>query len=147
MKYTARKLKTNVNVTPTSPLREFFVLTGALAVIAIGAYFLLGLAVDLLVPYLPLTVEDKLARVFFNALDDKEADAGHKRYVQNLVDELEARCTDLPYEFQVHVFQSSTANAHPARKPVGPPSHHRWPEPAPASRAVSRRVPDRGSSV
>ncbi len=111
MKFTARKLKTNVNVTPTSPLREFFVLTGALGVIAIGVYFLLGLAVDLMVPYLPLTVEDKLARVFFNALDDKEADAGHQRYVQNLVDDLEARCTDLPYEFQVHVFQSSTVNA------------------------------------
>ena len=44
MKYTARQPKTNVNVTPTSPLREFFILSGGLVIIVVSLYFLLGLA-------------------------------------------------------------------------------------------------------
>ena len=50
MKYTPREPKTNVNVSPTSPLREVFVLTGGLRIIVIVIYLLLGLAVDLLGP-------------------------------------------------------------------------------------------------
>ena len=60
MKYTPREQKTNVNVTPTSPLREFFVLTAGLLAIIVGVYFLLGFAVDLLVPRISPELERKL---------------------------------------------------------------------------------------
>lgn len=111
MKYIARLPKSNVNVTPTSPLREFFVLAGSLIIIVVCVYFLLGLAVDLLVPYLPIGVEKKLARVFFNTFDEKQADTGRQRHVQDLVNDLAARCAELPYDFRVHVLQSPSINA------------------------------------
>jgi len=111
MKYTARQPQSNVNVTPSSPLREFFVLAGGLFIIVVGIYFLLGLAVDLMVPYLPVTFEKKLAVVFVKSLKAKPADSSRQQYVQSLMDQLQTRCAQLPYKFQVHVLQSPTINA------------------------------------
>ena len=60
MKFTARHPGTNVNVSPTSPLKEFAVLAGGLLAIAAGIYLALGLAVDLIVPRLSMDLEQKL---------------------------------------------------------------------------------------
>jgi len=111
MKYTARQPKTNVNVTPTSPLREFFILSGGLVIIVVSLYFLLGLAVDLMVPYLPMTFEKKLADVFVKTLNEEHAGSDRQQYIQSLMDQLQTRCAKMSYEFQVHVLQSPTINA------------------------------------
>ena len=111
MEYTARQPQSNVNVTPSSPLREFFVLAGALFIIVVGIYFLLGLAVDLMVPYLLVTFEKKLADVFVKSLKAKPADSSRQQYVQSLMDQLQTHCAQLPDRFQVHVLQSPTINA------------------------------------
>ena len=61
MKYTPRRLKTNVNVTPTSPLKDLVVLVGGLLAIGVGIYVLLGFAVDLIAPRISIDLEKKLA--------------------------------------------------------------------------------------
>ena len=59
MKYIQRHPDTNVNVTPTSPLKDFFVLSGGLLVITVAIYFLLGFAVDLIIPHISPETEKK----------------------------------------------------------------------------------------
>ena len=54
MKYIPRQPQSNVNVTPTSPLKDFFVLAGGLLGIVVVIYLLLGLAVDVVQSVSPL---------------------------------------------------------------------------------------------
>ena len=111
MKYTPRRLKTNVNITPTSPLKELVVLVGGLLAIGVGVYVLMGFAVDLIAPRISIDLEKKLATPFLHTL--KKSTTTHKQqpYVQSLIDDLQSRCTDLPYDFKVHIIESETANA------------------------------------
>jgi hypothetical protein len=48
MKFTPRQVETNVNVTPTHPLKELAVLLGGLVGIIVAVYILLGLLVDVI---------------------------------------------------------------------------------------------------
>ncbi|MEA3230390.1 MAG: M48 family metallopeptidase [Thermodesulfobacteriota bacterium] len=111
MKYTPRRLKTNVNVTPTSPLKDLVVLVGGLLAIGVGIYVLMGFAVDLIAPRISLGLEKKLAIPFLHTI--KKSTTAHKQqpYVQSLIDDLQSRCTDLPYEFKVHIIDSKSVNA------------------------------------
>jgi predicted Zn-dependent protease len=111
MKYSPRQPESNVNVTPTSPLREFFVLTGSLLGVVIAVYLLLGVAVDLIVPRLSLDLEKKMAAPFIRSIESDRGDSQQEQFVQTLVDDLETRCTDLPYRFKVHVHRARTINA------------------------------------
>jgi predicted Zn-dependent protease len=111
MKYTPRQAESNVNVTPTSPLREFFVLTGSLLGIVVVLYLLLGLAVDLIVPHVSLDIEKKMATPFIRSIDAKRGDSQQERFIQALIEDLQARCTELSYRFKVHVHQAPTINA------------------------------------
>lgn len=111
MKYRARLPATNVNVTPVSPIREFLVLLGGLAAILIGVYIALGLAVDLLVPYLPIKVEQRMAGLFSDLGTDDEAADPRVRSVQAIVDRLQGDCADLPYSVTVHVAEDEHVNA------------------------------------
>ena len=103
MKYTPRQTESNVNVTPTSPIREFFVLMGGLLGIVILIYILLGLAVNLIVPHISVDLEKKMAAPFIRSMYAQDADTIRQHYVQALIDDLQERCTTLPYHFQVHV--------------------------------------------
>jgi Zn-dependent protease with chaperone function len=111
MKYTPRQADSNVNVSPTSPLREFFFLTGGLLGIVVAVYLVLGLAVDLIVPHVSLDLEKKMAIPFIRSIDAKLGDSQQERFVQALIEDLQARCTELPYRFKVHVRQAPTINA------------------------------------
>ena len=57
MKFTPRRIETNVNVSKTHPLKEFAILAGGLLAIVIGVYLVLGLAVDLIVPRISMNLE------------------------------------------------------------------------------------------
>lgn len=111
MKFTARQTGTNVNVSPTHPLREFALLAGALLVIISGAYLVLGLAVDLIVPRLSMNLEKKLAGSFIGRLAEADELADTTRSLQALVDHLQDRCATLPYSITIHVQQSDAVNA------------------------------------
>ncbi len=111
MKYTPRLPRTNVNVTPGSPVKEFFILAGGLLALIAGTYLLLGLAVSWLAPRMPPELESKMAAPFLRALDKAPVDDPPARCLQRLVDELQSRCAHLPYHFRVHIKKSAAVNA------------------------------------
>jgi Zn-dependent protease with chaperone function len=111
VKFTARKPGSNVNVSPTHPLKEFAVLAGGLLAIAVGVYLALGLMVDLIVPRLSMDLEKKLGGAFIGALAETDEVADVSRSLQTLVDRLQERCAPLPYTISVHVQQDDAVNA------------------------------------
>jgi Zn-dependent protease with chaperone function len=92
-------------------LREFFVLTLCLLGIVIAIYILLGFAVDLIVPRISTDLETKMSELFIRSLDAEDIDSEWGGYVQSLVENLQKRCTKLPYLFKVHVRNASSVNA------------------------------------
>ncbi len=111
MKYTPRLPRTNVNVTPDSPLKEFFLLSCGLLGLIAGIYLLLGLAVDWLAPRIPPDLENRMAAPLLRSLDKAPEGDSRVRCLQRLVDRLQARCAHLPYHFRVHVSDSDAVNA------------------------------------
>jgi len=111
MKYTPRQTDSNVNVTPTSPIREFFVLLGGLLGIVILIYVLLGLTVNLIVPHISIDLEQKMVVPFVRSTYTQDEDTVRQHYVQTLIDDLQGRCTALPYRFRIHVREATTVNA------------------------------------
>jgi Zn-dependent protease with chaperone function len=105
MKYTPRQPGSNVNVTPTSPLREFFLLTAGLLGIV------MGLAVDLIAPRISTNLENKMGGLFVGSIEAKDSDSIRGTYIRSLVEALQDRCAQLPYLFKVHIRQSPTVNA------------------------------------
>lgn len=111
MKFTPRHPDTNVNVSPTHPLKEFAILAGGLLAIAVGAYLALGLAVDLIVPHVSMNLEKKLAGAFMGRFAQTDETAGATWSLQTLVDRLQSQCAALPYRITVHVQPSTAVNA------------------------------------
>jgi Zn-dependent protease with chaperone function len=111
MKYTPRQPGSNVNVTPTSPLREFFLLTAGLLGMVMLIYIVLGLAVDLIAPRISTNLENKMGGLFVGSIEAKDSDSIRGTYVRSLVEALQDRCVQLPYLFKVHIRQSPTVNA------------------------------------
>jgi len=112
MKYTPRLPETNDNVTPSSPLKELAVLAGGLLAIIVGIYFILGFAVDLIVPRLSPAVESRLATPFLMTVTDiDDAEDSTRTKVQGILDRLQKDCADLPFPLKVHVKAGKTINA------------------------------------
>ena len=111
MKYTPRLSENNVNVTPTSPLREFFVLAGGLLGIVVGGYLLLGLAVDWVAPRISPKLENKMGTLFVRSFVQQGPVPKAAGAVQNLVDDLQDRCARLPYTFHILVIDNPAVNA------------------------------------
>jgi Zn-dependent protease with chaperone function len=111
VKFIPRHSGTNVNVSPTHPLKEFAILAGGLLAIAVGVYLALGLAVDLIVPHLSMGLEKKLAGAFMGRFAKADENAATTRSLQALVDRLQTQCTHLPYQITVHVQAANAVNA------------------------------------
>jgi len=111
VKFTARLPGTNVNISPTHPLKEFAVLAGGLLAVILGVYLILGLAVDLIVPHISIHLEQKLAGAFNARITDSQKFAGATASLQALVNQLQAHCAPLPYHIRVHVLPSDAVNA------------------------------------
>jgi Zn-dependent protease with chaperone function len=111
MKYTARQPESNVNVSPASPLREFFVLAGGLLGIVIAIYLILGLAVDIIVPRISMDLESKLAPPLLRSINEKSEDSHRARFVQSMIEDMQRRCAKLTYRLTVHVHESPAVNA------------------------------------
>ena len=60
MKYIPRLPRKNVNVTPTSPLRDLLTMLGGITLILVAVYIVLGLAVDFMVPRISPETEKML---------------------------------------------------------------------------------------
>ena len=111
MRYTARLPEKNVNVTPTSPLGDFFTLAGGLTAIVVALYLVLGLVVDLIVPRVSPEVENRMGSFFVRPFATARDESDAAMAVQALLDDLQKRCAELPYQFKALVYDSETANA------------------------------------
>lgn len=113
MKFTPRQVETdtNVNVTPTHPLKELAILLGGLTGIIVVAYILLGFLVDVMVPRISHQTEKQLAHLFIGMVKEGKDLPAKTTAVQSLVDALQERCVRLPYTFRVHVQKAATINA------------------------------------
>ncbi len=111
MKYTPRRITENVNISRTSPLREFLtLLLGILAFLA-GLYFLLGLAVNLVAPRISTGLEDRLAGLFISFYAAKEIDSAERDQLQALLDDLTAAADQDDRSYQVHLVPEPLVNA------------------------------------
>jgi Zn-dependent protease with chaperone function len=111
VKYTPKLPQTNVNVSRTSPLKEFLVLASAALVIVVGIYILMGFAVDWIIPHISIDLEKKMAHPFLNAIEDKAGSPEMEDRLQQMIRALQEKCVDLPYTFRVHVHESEMINA------------------------------------
>ncbi|GBC61218.1 peptidase M48 [Desulfonema ishimotonii] len=111
IRFTPRLPEENVNVTPVSPLRELFVLISGLIAVAVGIYFLLGFAVDLIVPHISPGLEHALARHITERFAGSEQTDDRSGALQSLADRLKNGCVDLPYDLTVFVADDARVNA------------------------------------
>lgn len=111
MKFRARLPESNVNVTPVSPVREFLILLAGVVGLTVGIYLVLGLAVDLIVPHLPISIEQRISGWFKGLQTTEPEDSEKARAVQDIVERLQGNCARLPYDFTVHVHDDEMANA------------------------------------
>jgi Zn-dependent protease with chaperone function len=80
-------------------------------ILVVGVYFLLGLAVDLIAPRLPLSIEHRIAGWFRNLHHSAAGMSEEAGAVQEIVDRIENDCARLPYRFTVHVHDDPAVNA------------------------------------
>jgi len=110
MKYSPRKIKTNVNISHTSPAKDFFLLLSGIFCVIIIVYFILGLLVNVAVARLPVQVEEGLGRVFKqfyeNAKNDEES-----RKLQGLLDKLVTGFPEEGRAFRVYLVENEMVNA------------------------------------
>ncbi len=110
MRYRAKELKNNVNVSRTSPLKELFILLGGVFGIIIAVYIALGFAVDLIVPKLPPSIEESLGKLFSGIYENTEQTPAGER-LQMILDKLSDKDIDGGPYYKVHLVLSPEINA------------------------------------
>jgi len=111
MKYIPRLTKTNVNRTPSSPLRDFALLLGGAGALLVVVYVFLGLLVDFMVPHISQNTEKKLGQYLQTKWQRSPDFPKQEEYLQALVGKIQGKCTNLPYQLDVDVVESETINA------------------------------------
>jgi len=111
MKYIAKLPKKNVNVIPTSPLRDFIMMLGGLALLFVGIYVFLGLLVDFMVPRISPETEQLLSNYLKTKWPVIPENHEQKVQVQNLLDRIQRQCGNLPYHLEAEVSESEMINA------------------------------------
>lgn len=111
MKFTPKEIKTNVNISPTSPVKDFFELVIKILGLILAMYILLGFAVDYIVPRISTDTELKLGKLFSSKLEKKKR-THVELQLQQILDKLIKRCKGLPpFTYKVYVTESKDANA------------------------------------
>lgn len=111
MKYIPRLPGKNVNVTPTSPLRDFMVMLGGLGLLFVGVYVFLGLVVDFMVPRISPETEQQISNYLQTKWTGTAGDQAGEEQVQSLLDRIQKQCGNLPYQLKVEVAESEMINA------------------------------------
>jgi len=111
MKYIPRLPRKNVNVTPTSPMRDFMLMLGGLALLFVGVYVFLGLIVDFMVPRISPKTEQMLGEYLQSTWGKSEEYSEQEEQLQNLLKRIQAPCGDLPYQLEIGVVKDEMINA------------------------------------
>ncbi|MBW1839063.1 MAG: M48 family metallopeptidase [Deltaproteobacteria bacterium] len=110
MKYTPKELTENVNISHTSPIKEFFLLLGGVLTAILIVYGVLGFAVDLVVFKLPPAIELSIGKLFTqNYANTKKTTAGTQ--LQVVLDDLLEKHPDGEINYQVHLVPDVNVNA------------------------------------
>jgi len=116
MKYTPKELKDNVNISQTSPIKEFFILLGSLLGLVLIIYITLGFTIDLAADNLPFEVEQKLGS-FYSSFYENTAETPAGMSLQYMLDELVINIPDdsllhrQHVKYDVHLIPGSMVNA------------------------------------
>ncbi len=111
MKYSPRLPEKNVNVTPTSPLRDFVLMLGGMALLFIAVYVVLGLAVDFMVPRISPETEKMLGDYLKAKWSGSEEFPEQQKQLQVLLDKIQSKCGELRYQLAINVAESDMINA------------------------------------
>lgn len=110
MKHTPKELKGNVNISHTSPVREFFLLLGASLTSILLIYLILGFAVNLIVPRLPSSVEENIGSIILQRFENRSnASAGVQ--LQKILDDLLREYPHGEVPYQAHLVPDNNVNA------------------------------------
>ena len=111
MKFTPSEIKGNINISPVSPVKDFFELVIKILGLLLVAYILLGFAVDYIAPRVSIHTERKLGKLL-SAEFEKEARTPVESRLQQIVDELVKKSQSLPpFTYKVYVEESKKINA------------------------------------
>lgn len=112
VQFTPRPLKENVNVTKTSPQREFLVLSLGLLGILLAVYIVLGISLNVLIDHMPSKVDQIAGKLFeLKKLETPKKYSEAHQEVQKLLDDLTAFLPDSSLTYTVHIIESDDANA------------------------------------
>lgn len=110
MKYIPKELKGNINISQTSPIREFFILLGGVLGVILLIYIALGFAVDIIVPKLSPEIEQSLGRLYSKIYENtKKTTAGIR--LQQILDKLVQQLPERELQYKAHLVHGSRANA------------------------------------
>jgi predicted Zn-dependent protease len=99
-----------VNVSPEHPLQEFAVLVGGLTACLVAAYIALGFAVDLVVPRIGPSLEEKLGNAVAAGMEKPQASPAGRR-LQDVLDTLTERMAEKDRAYAVSLMKAGEANA------------------------------------
>ncbi len=111
MKYIAKEIPENVNVSKINPLKEFFILLGGLFGILLLIYFSLGYAFDRLIAKMPDQLEAFFSKTFEQTYAVREAPTAEEKRLQDILDQLQAVEQTGLRPCRVHVVKEPTVNA------------------------------------
>ncbi|MGD2062642.1 MAG: M48 family metallopeptidase [Nitrospirota bacterium] len=111
VEFRPRLPREGVNRTRIDPLRETALLLGGVVVVGGLLLFLLGGALDLLLPHVPVSWEVRLFRPF--SMKDAEAASDDERIppLQSLLDRLASHWPDAPYPLRIAIADEAQPNA------------------------------------
>ena len=110
MKYVAREIEGNVNVSETHPLAELAWLLGGVVLIIAAIYLLLGLAADYAADHMPVEAEVWLGEKGVMEYGAAESEPLRRR-LDPLLAALPADSPLKKYRFRVHLVESADVNA------------------------------------
>ncbi len=112
IKYTPKYVETNFNVTKTSPIVSYLILSTGITLACVVVYILFGAAVSLIAPHLPVSMETKLG-VMFESFWDETIDEEETARLQAMLDTLVPLLDqdDRQLDYRVVVNNSPVVNA------------------------------------
>jgi len=112
MKYIAKKVPENINVTPHHPLANFAYLLGTVLIVSILIFVLLGLIADGLTNRISPETEKKIGQMLLNSISFQEIQNDKRiQYLEELLYTLPINDEKIRLPLTIHLIESDVINA------------------------------------
>jgi Zn-dependent protease with chaperone function len=114
MRYVPIKIEENVNVEGGSKWTHMLSILASLSIILLIAYYLLGLVVDFIVPYVPVEYEKNLSKLFISQTLEQFPPDGkyNKKRVQAILDKLVRNMgNSRKLDYRIYILKNDDVNA------------------------------------